>query len=377
MNENQTHPNIRNCRTKEKQIAFWAITPKGTCLADSLRGKIDQISLFVPKMQQNFFSDVVVFDSFRIKLNQVFHEFDGHVFFMATGIVVRMISCLIRHKTVDPAVVVMDEGGNHCISLLSGHIGGANALAQKLAFLSGANPVITTATDVNHMLAIDVLASENGMFIENSDAIKRINTCFLQRKTVWIYDPYCFLTNDLKQHVTLNVNSVQEGLLHVDEQGNLMPGIIVDDRTGDMNDAVLILRPATLTVGLGCNRHTKASEILDLFKTILKQEQLAITSVFQLASIDLKSNEPGMREASRKLNIPLHFYDSDTLKAVKNIQNPSEIVRQHIGVNSVCEAAAILSASQGKLIIPKQKNKNVTLAVARISCISSGSAPGI
>jgi cobalt-precorrin 5A hydrolase len=367
MNENQTHPNSRNRHTKEKQIAFWAITPKGMCLADSLRRKIGQVSLFVPKMLQNDFSDVIVFDSFRIKLNQVFHEFDGHVFVMATGVVVRMISCLIRHKTVDPAVVVMDEGGNHCISLLSGHIGGANALAQKLAMLADANPVITTATDVNRMLAIDVLASENGMFIENPGAIKKINMCFLQRKTVWIYDPYCFFKKYLKQHDIIHAESVQEGLLNVDDKGNPMPGIIVDDRTGDMNEAVLLLRPATLTVGLGCNRHTKASEILNLFKTILQKEQLAITSVFQLASIDLKSNEIGMLEVSRKLNIPLRFYDSDTLKTVKNIQNPSEIVRHHIGVNSVCEAAAILSASQGKLIIPKQKSKNVTLAVARIS----------
>jgi len=369
MNENPNRMNMRSNLSKLKKIAFWTITPEGARLAETLRKKTNQATLFVPKVQKNDFPDAINFESFRVTLSDVFHKFDGHVFFMATGIVVRMISFLIRHKTIDPAVVVMDERGNHCISLLSGHIGGANELAQTFASLSGANPVITTATDINQVLAIDLLASENGMYIENPDCIKKINMAFLQRKSVWVYDPYCFFDNLLKQQLIIKVDSIQEGLLKVYKNGDPMPGVIVDDQINDVTGPVLILRPPTLAVGLGCNRHTEASEIINLFKNTLQREQLAITSVFLMASIDLKSNEPGIIESAEKLKIPLRFFDSESLNTVKSIQNPSEIVRQHIGVNSVCEAASILAANRGKLIVPKQKSKNTTIAIARTSCM--------
>jgi cobalt-precorrin 5A hydrolase len=354
--------------SKMTHIAFWAITPKGACLADTLREKIGNVTLFTSNKTDHEFHHTIKFESFRKTLNDNFHQFDGHVFFMATGIVVRMISALIQHKTTDPAVVVMDEQGIHCISLLSGHIGGANELTRMLATFSGANPVITTATDLHQLPAIDVIASENDMFIENPDHIKTINMCILQHRPFWIYDPLRLIIKHLKDCVVKNVQSIQDGLLQRDENGNPMPGIIINEKIEKCSDAILILRPPTLAVGIGCNRNTKSSEFIDLFHSTMAEKRLAEGSVFQLASIDIKSNESGMINASKALNIPLCFFDVETLNTVKTIQNPSAIVRQHIGANSVCEAAAILATDQGKLIVPKQKTQNVTMAVAQKFC---------
>jgi len=357
----QKHDNMKH-HTKEKALAFWAITPKGASLADTLRKKMNHVTLFIPNKLSHEFQSIIAFESFQQTLNETFFKYDAHVFFMATGIVVRMISNFIKHKSLDPAVIVMDECGYNCISLLSGHIGGGNSLTNMLAEISGANPVITTATDVNKLLAIDIIASERDIFIENPEQIKAINMCILQQKPFWLYDPYGFIDNILNPGILKVAKSIQEGFAFL---ANSMPGIIVDDQTDSFSKSVLVLRPPTLSVGIGCNKNTEASEIINLFKSMMQEKKLAIRSVFQLASIDIKSNEPGLIEASKQLGIPLRFFDADSLNRVKEIQNPSEIVRQHVGVNSVCEASAILAAKQGKLIVMKQKSRNVTLAVAQ------------
>ncbi len=344
------------------KIAFWAITPKATLIAYELSLKMDLVSIFVPINLQSQIPNSKGFESFKFALNENFKSFNGHVFFMATGIVVRMISNLISHKCVDPAVVVMDEGLHNCISLLSGHIGKANELTKKIAKISGANPVITTATDVNNKIAIDIIASQNGLFIENPDYIKKINMAFLLEKPVWLYDPYSFFKKNLTKNIV--VKNTKDSICFDKEPKT--HGIVIDDRITKVKEA-LILRPPVLSVGIGCNRNTKASEIIDFLKFVMRDENLSYKSVFSLASIDIKSDEAGLLDMAEKLKIPLQFFNKEELNNVKNIQNPSEMVQKKIGVNSVCEASAILAAKKGKLIVPKKKSKNVTIAIAKIS----------
>jgi len=121
----------------------------------------------------------------------------GHIFIMSTGIVIRIIAPLIRHKTKDPAVVVVDEKGLHAISLLYGHIGGANELTLKIAGITGADPVITTATDINKIPAIDLLACKKGLVIENPGAIKNVSMALLSGRKIILHDPYQYLTGTL------------------------------------------------------------------------------------------------------------------------------------------------------------------------------------
>lgn len=372
-----------------KSVAIWSITSKGTRLsksiAEKLKSHISDVTIWVPKRLKNEYPHASFFESIESCLMDCFHEFDGHVFLMATGIVVRLISNVITHKSIDPAVVVMDEAGLNVISLLSGHIGGANALTEQIAHISGANPVISTATDINQSPSIDMIALKHELCIENYNGIKKINMAFLEQKPIWLYDPYFFLENAINYEHIKRVDSISHYSDLALDPIFVKAGIVVDDhiqtnmiQTNKPEDPtlyeapknkffenILILRPPTLAVGIGCNRGTDVLEIKKFLEYVMNEANLSMKSIFTISTIDLKKDEAGLLSLSETMKIPIQFFDKDRLNNVKNIQNPSEIVRKNIGVNSVCEAAAILASRQGKLIISKKKNQNVTIAVAR------------
>jgi cobalt-precorrin 5A hydrolase len=294
---------------------------------------------------------------------ECFHSFRGHVCFMATGIVVRMIAPLLLGKTRDPAVVVVDEGGRHAISLLSGHLGGANRLATEVAGIIGAEAVITTATDVSGLPAIDVLAAEAGLAIENPARIKEINRAILEREPIYLHDPGGMLST---ANGGLAVERIDGpgGNTYGPQTGNAAV-VWVDDRIGKSPEGALVLRPRTLFVGIGCNRNTSRAEIRELLERTLTAAGLSPSSLGGIASIDLKRDEPGLLALGRDLALPLSFYTAQELNRVETIQHPSEQVRRAVGARSVCEAAAILAANRGDLVVPKTRSKNATVAVAR------------
>lgn len=344
--------------SQRKHIAIWALTPNGGQQALKLSQALGSCRVFASeKAGIAGAMGVSVFDGLGNELGKRFHEYRGHVFFMATGIVVRMIAPLIVHKTTDPSVVVVDEKGRYAVSLLSGHLGGANELACEVAKVLGGEPVITTATDVNGVFAIDMLAKERGLVIENPEAIKRVNMAFLMKDAVRLHDPYGYLT-DTKVF---------------EDEGGVM--VWVDDRVGDVPDGSLVLRPKTLAAGIGCNRGTPMAEIRDLLTDTLNEAGLSPLSLGSIASVDIKHDEHGLLELSEALTINLELFTRDQLDSVETIETPSKMVEKHIGVKSVCEAAAILSAKTGQLIVPKRKTKNVTVALARIDFSSSASDP--
>jgi cobalt-precorrin 5A hydrolase len=363
-------------RQKEKQIAVWVLTQRGGRLAQTLAAKMPAATLFVPAGLKAFFSEAASFEGFTASVRREFTGFAGHVFIMAAGIVVRAIAPVIEHKTKDPAVVVMDERGRHCISLLSGHIGGANAMAGQVADALGATPVITTATDVNAVPAIDVLAVEQGLAIETPGALKHVHMAFLRQEPVRLFDPWGLFKDNIDPRRVERIDSLDGMPGPGGAKGSQGVGIFVDDRVVALADDVLVLRPPTLAAGIGCNRGTRMPEIKELLFSVLAQRGLSAGSLRSLASIDLKSDEAGLLALSREEKIPMLFFSREELNHVETIQTPSETVRRAVGVKSVCEAAAILAADHGELIVPKQKTPNATLAVARTPCMSSASAPG-
>jgi len=250
---------------KDIKIAVWALTPNGAVLAESIRQKISSCDLY---FKENLAADgkqVRRFDKISKMIEDVFHKYRGHIFIMSTGIVVRLIAGHIQNKMHDPAVVVMDEKGTFAISLISGHVGGANALTEKVSRVSGAVPVITTATDVNGVPAIDVLAMEKNLIIENPAAIKKVNTAFLAGSTILLHDPY----NILKD--TMDADNVLEAEWEPDAMGQFivdLPGIFIDDRICSLPPDVICLRPRTLAAGIGCNRNTRLEEIQTLLEDV-------------------------------------------------------------------------------------------------------------
>lgn len=336
-----------------QQLAIWAITQDGLSLALKLRDAfpgILHVSQSLSPCPAPFFS----FSRLADCVKERFHLFRNHVFIMSTGIVVRVIAPCIATKTIDPAVVVMDEKGVHVISLLSGHIGGANRLATAISEKLKATPVITTATDLNQVPAIDVIAVDNDLFIENPEAIKTISMAFLRKTPVYLHDPYHRLEKapGLENMIPL--------------AGQACPAVVVDDRLMRFPEPSLILRPKSLIAGMGCNRNTGTNEIREFLVDKLLHFGLSLNSLKCIATIDIKSDEAGLLEAARSLNLSIRFFTKQELSEIVS-PNPSEIVNQHIGVPSVCEAAAVLASEKGELIVPKQISPNVTLAIARIN----------
>ena len=356
--------------TRSNRIAIWALTREGARLGRRIRGLLIGSHLFLGGRAGDTVEKEFQFDRLGDALQAHFPRYSGHVFIMATGIVFRSLAPLLQHKTQDPAVVVVDECGQHAISLLSGHLGGANALARRIGDGMGARPVITTATDLQKVPAIDLIAQERGLFIENPGSIRHVSMALLEGRSISLHDPYGCLAGALPDD-NLRANGILTGSAEREKKICPGPGVWVDDIRVDLSSEILILRPATLFVGVGCNRGTSAAEIRALLDRVLDHHQLAVNSVAGLASIDLKADEQGLLELAAALNRPLTFFTRDQLAVVTDIPSPSTMVEKHVGVKSVCEAAAILASKKGQLIAPKQTTANATIAIARQASTSS------
>lgn len=349
-----------------ERIAIWALTPNGARLAGRCSAHFPEAAVFVPrKIPTRIFQGVspwvpaTRFDRLGPELQNRFRDFEGHIFIMSTGIVVRLIAPLLRAKTKDPAVVVLDEGGVHAISLVSGHIGGANALARRVAKTLGATAVITTATDIQALPAVDAIAVERGLRIENPAAIRTVSMALLTGDSIGLHDPMGWLGDSLDG---VAVPFMEEG-------GTA--GVWVDhwnrrnSHAAGQRDGILRLRPPTLVAGMGCNRGTAVAELRRLLQETLEAADLSPLSLVAIASVDVKADEPGLMELAQELGIPFWTFPREALRAMTQVPTPSERVARHVGTPSVCEAAALLAAGEGgTLWVTKRKSANGTVAVA-------------
>lgn len=358
------HMDTEQQNKKKDRTAVWCITPNGLVLGKKIRDSLGSADLFISKKllsEIGATSEWHFFDHLGETIKLKFHEFSGHVFIFSTGIAVRLIAQLLLSKTRDPAVVVMDDTAEHAVSLISGHLGGANELAETIGKISGAKPVITTATDSNNLPSIDMVAKKAGLVIETPENIKHINMAFLKGEKITVNDPMELVKPWLpQQYYTCS------------GQTDKNKSVLCSHEVKLVSRETLVLRPRILSVGIGCNRDTPFTVIKNFFDATLEKHQFSQNSIYRLATTEVKKDELGLLELSKTLNIGIDFYDKDQLNSVTSIQTPSKMVEKHLGVKSVCEAAAILSATrergnitrQGQLILAKQKNKDVTLAVA-------------
>jgi cobalt-precorrin 5A hydrolase len=350
-----------------ERTAIWALTPNGVRLARRIADGMDGGTLFLPATVAPSTNGAVGFDRLKDEVGKQFSGFPRHVFIMAAGIVVRCIAAHLVHKTRDPAVVVCDEAGRFAISLVSGHMGGANALSRTVSGITGGQPVITTATDVNRVPAIDLIAVESRLTIDNPEAIKTVNMALVTGEPIAVHDPYGKVIPQLPPD--------QVAPWSAGEAAQGRAAIFVDHVRLDPPPRALILRPASLVAGMGCNRDTDVGEMRELLEETFAANGLALSCLRAVATVDLKADEPGLLALAETLHVPLMTFDRDRLKAVERVPTPSAEVEKHIGVKSVCEAAALLATHRGRLIVPKQKTANVTLAVAADDYSSSASAP--
>lgn len=300
---------------------------------------------------------------------RTFREHPGHVFVAATGIVVRCIAPHIASKAGDPCVVVCDQRGAHAISLLSGHLGGGNDLALRVAAVTGGTAVITTATDTEGLPSLDLLAARAGLAMADIAMVRHVNGALLAGEPVWICDP-----GDRLGLRDASPASAGPLFRFVDVPGNLPPDaatVLVTPHAHLAAPRRLVLHPRVLHVGVGCRRGVAAAVIESRIREVLAGANLAPAAIAALASAALKADEPGLRRAAAALGAPLHFFDAASLAAVP-VPHPSPKAAEVLGVPEVgvSEAAALLSARQSgvasALLVPKSAGQGVTVAVATV-----------
>ncbi len=322
------------------RIAILAITDQGKITASKIHSALPGSQLIVSSQ------------GVKKSIEDAWHEYDSIICVMATGIVVRCIVKLCRSKFEDPAIVVVDEQCRFAISLLSGHIGGANGIAVELEQQCGVQAVITTGSDVAGHTPIDLWALDNGFAISNPHRLASVSTRLLNRGSLSVYQD--------QKYVKVFPADFKESV------GKQSSDIVISVKN-DTPTNCLHLVPPVLYIGFGCRRGASYQEFQDALDDIVSDYNIHLAAIAGVASIDIKSDEEGLLQIAEKYNWPATFYTKDQINSMFPSRRESRVFEK-VGVHGVCEPTAILAATQGtqpgKLIIGKIKWKRITAAVA-------------
>ena len=317
------------------KIRLISFTDRGQALAEALAGALPGEAVRC--------SRPVSLDQWT---QRAFSEAEALVFVGAAGIAVRAIAPYLKNKAEDPAVVVVDETGRYAVPVLSGHLGGANSLAMRIAALCGAEPVITTATDRNGVFAVDEWARVQGCAVRDPDRIKAVSARLLSGGEIRI-------RSDWPVHGT-PPRGVR--LTHGEDCD-----VLVTVRTTDRD--VLRVVPRIVAVGVGCRQGTPEHAIEAAYQALLEKGGLDEKAVSMVCTIDRKAEEPGLLEFCAARGLPLNTYPAQTLRAVEGSFSASAFVEKVTGVDNVCERSAVLGCG-GALFLKKEAGGGVTMAAA-------------
>lgn len=273
------------------------------------------------------------------------------IFVGSLGIAVRIISPFIMDKTKDPAVLCIDDLGRYVIPVLSGHIGGANAIAKSIAAELNAEAIITTATDISGVFSVDEWATRNGMYICNVGQVKRIAKNLLDGLEVGLLTRFQ-IEGGLPKNVVLDKKCEAGICISLDEEDKPF-------------EYTLNLIPKIIYIGIGCRKDSEFEKIEKAVFEVLNEENISIHAVGGIGSIDLKKNEQGLLQFENKYRLSTTFYAADELQNAKGEFTGSDFVKKITKVDNVCERAAVLLADGGKLIRNKTVIDGVTIALAK------------
>lgn len=309
------------------KLAVWTVTRGAGLNGVEIKNKIEGIDVFT--LSKFKIDNSIQMENFTEELNEAFNKYDGHIFIMATGIVIRKIASLIKSKDVDPAVVVIDEGMNFVISLLSGHLGGANDLTQNLHEIFGLVPIITTSSDVTGKIAVDTLSQKLKCNLKSLEAAKKVTSLIVDGKNVEL---------SLPKNIC---NENPEGVMVISNKENL---------------EVVHLYPENLVIGIGSRRGIEKEKVYEFLIETLEKHNLSLKSIKHFATVDLKADEKGIVETAKELGKELKIVSREEILTVEDMFHGSEFVKKEIGVKAVSEPCAYLTSSKdGKFIEIKAK----------------------
>lgn len=322
------------------KLAIWSVTrgagKLAKCYGNALKAQVYTLKKFQ-------IEDTTQIEDFTETLKKEFNNYDGHIFIMATGIVVRKISTLIKSKDVDPAVVVIDEGANFVISLLSGHLGGANELANIIGNRLNLLPIITTSSDVTGKIAVDTLSQKLNGDLESLEKAKNVTSLIVDGKNVELKLP-------------------KNIFLDCEKNNNDIEGVIIVSNREKIETVQIY--PKNIILGIGCKRGTSKDHILNGIEMTMKKHNLSVKSIKKISTVDIKADEIGLIECCKELNKELVIISREDIKKVESQFEGSEFVKKQIGVSCVSEPCALLASNRnGKFLEKKNIYNGMTISI--------------
>ena len=346
-----------------EQVSVLAITKNGIDIGVKLKGIFPDCKVYAPSKFANDKEILWYSEPTSEKIIELFKKSRALICLFSLGAVIRLIAPHLKDKKHDPAIIVIDDKINFVISVLSGHLGGANELTQTIAEKLNSIPVITTAADVNKTIAVDLLGKDLGWKIEDDSTVTKISAHMVNEEEIGIFQD-AGKTNWFEK-LPKNVKFFDsfDKLKKSDSKGHL----IISDKiiTDEIVNKSVIYRPPSLVIGIGLHWDTSTETIKEGIETSLKKFKLSPKSIAKLVSIKKPNDVQSLIDVGKEMGIPVEYVERDELALIP-APNPSVIVKNYEGTSSVSEAAAI-KISGGKLIVEKQKfPPNLTIAIARI-----------
>lgn len=364
-------PSIR----KSGDYAVVAITKHGVEMARKLQSRfgpsadVYYMSKFAKGDEQA--RSIQLFEgSVRMLFPALFPNYQGLIVIISLGAVVRMIAPLLQDKKVDPAVVVVDDKGEHVISVLSGHLGGANELTHEVAAALEARPVITTASDVQKTIAVDLFGRRFGWVWDSAEKLTPVSASVVNEERVaviresgepnwWTHD------RPLPSHIRVYSHASEAMEEPTDAVLLITHRLLSPEEERVLLRNGVVYRPKVVTLGIGCNKGTSAEEIEAVIQETLEELQYSIRSVKAVCTIDLKKDEAGLLDVCRKYGWEFVYYTPEQLNEVE-LEAPSDTVFRFTGAYGVSEPAAKLYIGRAELSLTKKKSGNVTISVGVI-----------
>ena len=360
-----------------EKTAIIALTRNGARMARTLAGSLDRDhALFIDR---RFRKDDDSGEAFDLPLwpvvKRAFAGYSSLVLFLSAGASIRLLAPLLESKQTDPAVVCVDDAGSFCVSLISGHVGGADQLAQEVAVCLGARAVVTSASHASGTLAVDLLGREFGWRLKaDSTTITRASAAVINGQPIGIWqgagEPGWWpdgkpLPGNIAVYATLEDLAASA----------CATALIISDTTSDLETLLadkitVVYRPRSLVIGMGCRRGVPVEELESLLAEALRENGLSAECLAEIATAEIKRGEPGLEQLAERHGVPLSFLQADELNGVFEtntgaITSKSERAHGLVGVWGVAEPAALLTAGASELLVNRKKTTRATIAIAR------------
>ena len=360
-----------------EKTAIIALTRNGARMARTLAGSLDRNhTLFIDRRFRKDDDSGEAFDlPLRPVVKRAFAEYSSLVLFLSAGASIRLLAPLLESKQVDPAVVCVDDAGSFCVSLISGHVGGADQLAQEVAVCLGARAVVTSASHASGTLAVDLLGREFGWRLKaDSTTITRASAAVINGQPIGIWQgagEFGWWPDGTPLPENIAIYATLEDLA----ASACAIALIISDTTGDLETLLadkitVVYRPRSLVIGMGCRRGVPVEELESLLAEALRENGLSGECLAEIATAEIKRGELGLEQLAERHGVPLSFLQADELNGVFET-NPGAITskskRAHglVGVWGVAEPAALLTAGASELLVTREKTTRATIAIAR------------